>query len=67
MENNRIKTGAFTAIKNLLFYTLENSYFKAEEKKEELKMEDINFDLLTIRDSSDQIHPIRKVVYMFLY
>ena len=67
IENNRIRTGAFTAIKNLLFYTLEISYFKIEEKKEELKIDDISFDLLTIRDSSDKIHPIRKVVYMFLY
>lgn len=67
IENSRIKSGAFTAIKNLIFYTLENSYFKADEKKEELKIDDISFDLLTIRESSDKIHPIRKVVYMFLY
>lgn len=65
--NDRIKNGAFTAIRNLMFYTLEHSYFKPDLQKEETKIDELDFDLLTIRDSNNKIHPIRKVVYMLQY
>ena len=65
--SHRIKMGAFTAIKNLIYYTLEQGYFKAEEVKNEATIDDLNFDLLTIRDSATNIHPIRKIAYMLQY
>jgi hypothetical protein len=65
--SQRVKIGAFTAIKNLMFYTLEYSYFKPEEVKGDDKIDEIDFDLLTIRDSNSKIHPISKIVYILRY
>jgi hypothetical protein len=65
--NMRIKSGAFTSIKNLLFYSLEWKYFKEETKvTAETDVADLNFDLLTINENA-KIHPIKKIIMMFQY
>ena len=64
---HRIKMGAFTAIKNLLIYTLEIGYFKQDEESKNTELGDLNFDLLTIRDENTKIHPLKKISLMFQY
>ena len=65
--SHRVRTGAFTGIKNLLHYTLEYDHFKEDGVKNESKIEDLDFDLLTIRDSNTKIHPVKKIVFMLKY
>lgn len=64
---HRIKSGAFTAIKNLIYYTLEQSYFKADLGAKETELMGLDLDLLTIRDENTKIHPIKKISLMFAY
>jgi len=63
----RIKMGAFTAIKNLILHTLEDKYFKQEVGVNENELPDLDFDLLTFRDESTKIHPIKKISLMLQY
>lgn len=64
--NQRIKSGAFTSIKNLLFYSLEFNYFKESKTAPDTELGEINFDLLTINENTN-IHPIKKIIMMFQY
>lgn len=65
--SQRIKSGAFTAIKNLLHYTLEAGYFKEKKDQKDDVLDGLDFNLLAIRDSSTNIHPIRKISMMLEY
>jgi hypothetical protein len=64
---HRIKSGAFTAIKNLIYYSLESSFFKVEAGSTETELLGLDLDLLTIRDENTKIHPIKKISLMFAY
>lgn len=84
--NQRVKTGSFNAIKNLMQYTLERSNFTKPFVTDEAKLEGLNLDMLSLTAkfndlegegdneepasalmSSQKLHPIRKIVNVFLY